>query len=183
MAANRENVLEKLTIALQDAIAKKFGDEYRGIDPIVRRSEHADYQANVAMSLAKQTSRSPRDVAAEIVESLDAPDLIKSAEVAGAGFLNISINDSAIEQSLIHHAESPVSKTSKPERIVVEYSAPNVAKEMHVGHLRSTIIGDALARTFDFLGHTVIRQNHVGDWGTPYGMLIEHLLDLGEDEA
>lgn len=178
--------VEKLTTVLQDAIAEGFGKEFRDIDPIIRRSEHADYQANVAMSLAKQTNQSPREVAQKIADKTNAPDLIDSIELAGPGFLNISLTTSAVEAELRQTSASDslgVNKTTQPERIVVEYSQPNVAKEMHVGHLRSTIIGDALARTFDFFGHTVIRQNHIGDWGTPYGMLIEHMLDLGQSEA
>lgn len=171
---------------LQAAVARGFGQDFAGIDPILRPSDHADYQANLAMSLAKQVGKAPRDVAETVKANLDLGSEIASVEVAGPGFLNITLDGSYLAQQLTAALDDErlgVSTIADAEKVLVEYSAPNVAKEMHVGHLRTTIIGDALARVFGFLGYEVIRDNHIGDWGTPFGMLIEHLLDLGETEG
>lgn len=155
-----------------------------GADPVLRTSEHGDYQANGVMALAKKLGRPPRDVAREIVDRADLADLA-SVEVAGPGFLNLTLRPTLIQDQLSALlGDDRLGIEVAPARtIVIDYSAPNVAKEMHVGHLRSTVIGDALARMYRFAGHRVIARNHVGDWGTPFGMLIEHLLDVGEDEA
>jgi arginyl-tRNA synthetase len=152
------------------------------VDPVVRPSEHADAQANGALPLAKQLGRPPREVAAEIV---NATDLTGKAtlEVAGPGFINVTFDDPFLLEQLRDLAGDDhlgVRPAQVAERVVVDYSAPNIAKEMHIGHLRTTVIGDALVRMLEFVGHTVIRENHVGDWGTPFGMLIEHLIDIGE---
>jgi arginyl-tRNA synthetase len=157
-----------------------------GADPVLRPSEHADFQANGALALAKRLGRPPRDVAAEIAAVADLDAMCASVEVSGAGFINLVLADSyiAAQVGLLAADERLGSRTAaEPARIVVDYSAPNVAKEMHVGHLRSTVIGDALCRVLVHLGHDVVRENHVGDWGTNFGMLIEHLLDVGETEA
>ncbi len=157
-----------------------------GADPVLRPSEHADFQANGALALAKRLGRPPRDVAAEIAAVADLDAVCASVEVSGAGFINLVLADSyiAAQVGLLAADERLGSRTAaEPVRIVVDYSAPNVAKEMHVGHLRSTVIGDALCRVLVHLGHDVVRENHVGDWGTNFGMLIEHLLDVGETEA
>ncbi len=157
-----------------------------GADPVLRPSEHADFQANGALALAKRLGRPPRDVAAEIAAVADLDAVCASVEVSGAGFINLVLADSyiAAQVGLLAADERLGSRTAaEPARIVVDYSAPNVAKEMHVGHLRSTVIGDALCRVLVHLGHDVVRENHVGDWGTNFGMLIEHLLDVGETEA
>ena len=173
---------------LRAAIAAAY-PEHAGADPIVRPATNprfGDYQANAAMALAKQVGSPSREVADKIVEHLDLAGLLAGADVAGPGFINLRLDDGWLGSQIAAVATDPrigIAADAVSERVVVDYSAPNVAKEMHVGHLRSTIIGDALVRLFEFLGHTVIRQNHVGDWGTPFGMLIEHLLDLGEDEA
>ena len=156
-----------------------------GSDPVLRPSDRSDYQVNGVMGLAKALGRPPREVADELVAALDLTGLA-SVEVAGPGFLNLSLTPAFLGQQLNElvgneRLNVPVSPNAKT--IVIDYSAPNVAKEMHVGHLRSTVIGDALARINRFMGHTVIARNHVGDWGTPFGMLIEHLIDLGEDAA
>ncbi len=148
----------------------------------MRRSDRCDFQANAPLAIAKTEKRAPRDVANAIVEKLDAPDVIEKVEVSGPGFLNVTVARAAIEQAVAALANDPASgvpRTAKPETVVIDYSAPNVAKELHVGHLRSTIIGDSLARVLEAVGHRVVRQNHLGDWGTPFGMLIEHLVDLG----
>ena len=137
------------------------------VDPVVRPSDRADAQANGALALAKQLGRKPRDV-------------------AGPGFINVTFDEGFLKEQLDSLASDDrlgVRLAATPERVVVDYSAPNIAKEMHIGHLRTTVIGDALVRMLDFVGHTVIRENHVGDWGTPFGMTIEHLIDLGETEA
>lgn len=158
-----------------------------GVDPVVRPSDRADAQANGALALAKELGRPPREVAeAVLVEARKLPDLRADLEVAGPGFLNIIVHDDflADELATVSNDERLGVRSASPARkVVVDYSAPNVAKEMHVGHLRTTVIGDALVRMLEFVGHDVIRENHIGDWGTPFGMLIEHLLDLGETEA
>jgi arginyl-tRNA synthetase len=183
------NPVAALHERLQAAIASALGPEFADADPVVRRSQNPEfgqYQANAAMALGKRVGRSPREVATDIVAHLDATGLIANAEVAGPGFINIRLEDAALEAAaadLAKDSRAGVGAAESLERVIVDYSAPNVAKEMHVGHLRSTIIGDALARVFGFLGHQVIRQNHLGDWGRPFGMLIEHLLDIGDQEA
>jgi len=137
------------------------------------------------MALAKQLGRPPRDVAAEVVAALDFSG-IGTVEIAGPGFLNITLAPELLQNqlaSMLSDEHLGVTPSLSPKTVVIDYSAPNVAKEMHVGHLRSTVIGDALSRMYQFHGDTVIARNHVGDWGTPFGMLIEHLLDLGENEA
>ena len=156
-----------------------------GADPVLRPSERCDYQANGVMALAKQVGRPPREVADEIVGAADL-DGVASVEVAGPGFINLTLSPTLLDaqlRSLLEDERLGREKTAAPRTVVIDYSAPNVAKELHVGNLRSTIIGDALARMYRFAGEHVIARNHVGDWGTPFGMLIEHLLDLGEDEA
>jgi arginyl-tRNA synthetase len=150
-------------------------------DPVVRSSQHADLQVNGALALAKRLGRPPRDVAEALVAALEVDDLCLPPEVAGPGFINLTLRDDVLASLLADIDDDRCGVRPAPEAttVVVDYSAPNVAKEMHVGHLRSTIIGDALARIFEFLGHQVVRQNHLGDWGTPFGMLIEHLVDMG----
>jgi arginyl-tRNA synthetase len=134
------------------------------------------------MALAKRLGRPPRELAAEIAQSLRIEDICEPPAVAGPGFINLRLRGEWIEDRLSGLLSDPrlgIPPVATPERVVIDYSAPNVAKEMHVGHLRSTIIGDALARLLRFAGNEVIAQNHIGDWGTPFGMLIEHMLDEG----
>ncbi|MGA1158146.1 MAG: arginine--tRNA ligase [Ilumatobacteraceae bacterium] len=165
-----------------DAVAGRTG-----VDPVVRPSDRADAQANGSLALAKELGRPPREVAeAVLAEALKIANLRATLEVAGPGFLNIVVHDDflADEIAAVSSDERLGVRSATPtRRVVVDYSAPNVAKEMHVGHLRTTVIGDSLVRMLEFVGHEVIRENHIGDWGTPFGMLIEHLLDLGETEA
>jgi len=165
-----------------DAVAGRSG-----VDPVVRPSDRADAQANGALALAKELGRSPRDVAEAVVaEVRRRGDVRGTLEVAGPGFVNIVVDGSFLADEIARVAADDrlgVRPAARARKVIVDYSAPNVAKEMHVGHLRSTVIGDALVRMFEFVGHQVIRENHIGDWGTPFGMLIEHLIDLGEDEA
>ena len=175
-----------LAALLRTAVTAAFGAEHAAVDPMVRRSDRADYQADLAMGLAKTLRQSPRQVAAAVVAAADFASLCDRVEIAGPGFINFTLKTSALEQGVAALAADDrlgVPRPARVERVVIDYSAPNVAKEMHVGHVRSTIIGDALARVLEFVGHEVIRQNHVGDWGTPFGMLIEHLLDLGGDKT
>src|SRR5690606_7766582 len=173
-----------LTERVQSALAAAFGAEFADADPLIRPSQFADYQANVALSLAKRLRRQPREVAQSIADHLT--DFPGTVEVSGPGFLNITLDDAWIAEQANRVFKDPrlgVGVNTPPQTVVIDYSAPNAAKEMHVGHLRTTIVGDALARIHEHLGNRVIRQNHLGDWGTPFGMLIEHLLDVGEDSA
>jgi len=173
-----------LTERVQQALATAFGAEYADADPLIRPSQFADFQANVAMSLAKRLRRSPREVAESIRAELSG--FPGTVEVSGPGFLNITLDDAwiAAESSrMLGDARLGVGTITPAQTVVIDYSAPNAAKEMHVGHLRTTIVGDSLARVHEHLGNHVIRQNHLGDWGTPFGMLIEHLLDIGEEAA
>lgn len=177
MADLRKVLLPRFESALRQVV----GDEHAHADPQLRRSDRADWQADVALALAKKVGRPPRELAAAILEHLDVRDVCEKVEVAGPGFLNLTLSEAFLAREVSAVAAAPIERAAAPETVVVDYSSPNVAKEMHVGHLRSTVIGDALARVLEALGHRVIRQNHLGDWGTPFGMLIEHLLDAGGD--
>ncbi|MEV4491371.1 arginine--tRNA ligase [Micromonospora coxensis] len=176
--------LERL---LSDRLAPAFATVAGGpVDPLVRRSPRADFQSDAALALARRLGRPPRDIAADVLRHAVLDDVCASAEVSGPGFVNLTVADGALARMVAALAGDDrlgVPTTGTPETVVVDYSAPNVAKEMHVGHLRSTVIGDAAVRLLDWLGHRVVRVNHLGDWGTPFGMLIEHLVDLGEAEA
>lgn len=170
---------------LFERLQTAFDRVAQGSDPVLRPSDRVDYQANGVMAIAKTLGRAPRDVAAEVVSHLNLEG-IATVEIAGPGFLNISLTSAFISRQLhqvVTDSRAGIAERAAPHNVVIDYSAPNVAKEMHVGHLRSTVIGDALARIYRFVGDTVIPRNHVGDWGTPFGMLIEHLIDLGEDAA
>lgn len=156
---------------------------------MLRRSSSerfGDYQANAAMALAKSVGRNPREVAAAIAERLDVAGVAGPPEVAGPGFLNLRLLPEYLSAAVGALAGDPrlgVGPAERAQTVVVDYSSPNVAKEMHVGHLRSTIIGDAIVRVLEHLGHRVVRQNHLGDWGTNFGMLIEHLDEVGAEAA
>src|SRR5580698_5383155 len=142
-----------------------------GADPVLRPSDRADFQANGALPLAKVVGRSPRQVADEVVAAASLDDICAEVEVSGPGFINLTLSDTFVSEQVATLSADPrlgVEPVSHPETIVIDYSAPNVAKEMHVGHLRTTLIGDALARILGFLGHDVRRENHIGDWGTPF---------------
>lgn len=149
------------------------------------RPEFGDFQANGAMAAAKRQKSNPRDLAAGIVKHLNLNDIADHVDIAGPGFINIRLSNRFIADQLqtLSKDEKLGVQVSNQQKIVVDYSGPNLAKEMHVGHLRSTIIGDAVVRTLEFLGHDVVRQNHMGDWGTQFGMLIAELEEhLGEGE-
>ena len=167
------------------AIATAFGDELRGADPVLRPSQFADLQANFALPLAKRLGMPPREVATRVLAALDLTGVCSGIEVSGPGFVNLTLDDSWIASSVQAVGADPMLGVTgdAPRVVVIDYSAPNVAKEMHVGHLRTTVVGDALARTLEHLGHRVIRQNHVGDWGTPFAMLLEHLVEDGEGSS
>jgi arginyl-tRNA synthetase len=155
-------------------------------DPVVRPSDRADAQVNGALPLAKQIGTNPREIAQRVVDSGVLAGVCREVEIAGPGFINLTFDDRFLGAQLDAVAIDDrlgVPDATPTRTAVVDYSAPNVAKEMHVGHLRSTVIGDALVRMLQFQGHTVIRENHIGDWGRPFGMLIEHLRDVGEDAA
>ena len=169
---------------VHEAIVASFGPDFGDADPVIRPSSFADFQANVALPLGKRLGRPPREVAAELASHLDVSDVCEPPEVSGPGFINFRLREQWIAGQASRMLDDPrlgLEPTARPQTVVVEYSSPNIAKEMHVGHLRTTVVGDAVARVLEFAGHHVIRDNHVGDWGTPFGMLIEHLLDVGED--
>lgn len=153
--------------------------ELAGADPVVRRSDHADFQSNAALALAKRAHTKPADLADALSMALtDDHGPIARVEISGPGFLNISVPDQLLWNQLSQRLASSrlgVGTPNAGQRTVIDYSAPNIAKEMHVGHLRTTIIGDSLARVLGFLGASVVRQNHLGDWGTQFGMLIQFL--------
>ncbi len=177
---------EVLARRVQDALGAAFGTEYADADPVIRPSSFADFQSNAALPLAKRLGRPPREIAADITSHLDLTGVAEPPEVSGPGFINLTLTTDWIAAQASSELADPRLGTpaaDPAQRIMVEYSSPNVAKEMHVGHLRTTIVGDALARILDFAGHEVIRDNHLGDWGTQFGMLIEHLLDVGENSA
>jgi arginyl-tRNA synthetase len=171
---------------VRDAIVASFGPEYGDADPLIRPSAFADFQANAALSLAKRVGRPPREVAAELAARLDVTSICAEPTVSGPGFINLTLRDdwiAAQARAMLGDGRLGLAPAAAPQTVVVEYSSPNIAKEMHVGHLRTTIVGDAIARVLEFAGHRVIRDNHVGDWGTQFGMLIEYLLDVGEESA
>lgn len=174
------------------SVSQRFAAAFHAVagqpcDPVVRPSERADAQVNGALALAKTLGLSPRDVAAKVLDSVgDISDIVADTEIAGPGFINVNFTTSYLAQELTRvmaDAQLGVRRADDAHTYVIDYSAPNVAKEMHVGHLRSTVIGDSLVRALGFVGHDVVRENHIGDWGTPFGMLIEHLIDLGEENA
>lgn len=177
---------QELAERFQQAVKTVFGPEHAGMDPLVRRSDRADFQANLAMSLGKALKKPPREVAQALLGALDAADVCEKVEIAGPGFINVTLKNEYLDGLLRAALLDPrlgVPAATTPETVVFDYAGPNVAKEMHVGHLRPCIIGDCLVRVLEFAGHRVIRQNHIGDWGTPFGMLIEHLVDVGGAES
>ena len=148
------------------------------------KAEFGDYQFNGAMALAKKLKSNPRDIAQKIIDAMPQDTMIAKTQIAGPGFINIWLDDSVLSQSLqqaLKDSRLGIKPKDDPIKVVVDYSGPNMAKQMHVGHLRSTIIGDSLANLLEFLGDEVIRQNHIGDWGTQFGMLIAYLEHIDED--
>ena len=173
-----------LSAHLQDAVVTCFGDAYAGIDPELRpatRPEFGHLQSNLPLRLAGPLGLAPREIGTRLIDAVDMGRL-GTLELAGAGFLNLTWSPdllSAVVGDLLTDPHLGVPTPESPQRVVVDYSSPNVAKPMHVGHLRSTVIGDSLARVLAYAGHEVVRQNHLGDWGTQFGMLVEELLGEG----
>ncbi|MFF3288402.1 arginine--tRNA ligase [Streptomyces sp. NPDC003023] len=169
------NVQQRLADALTAALP-----EAGAVDPLLRRSDRADFQANGILALAKKLKGNPRELAAKVVEAIPANDVLKDIEVSGPGFLNLTITDKAITETLAARAADDrlgVPYAQNPGTTVIDYAQPNVAKEMHVGHLRSAVIGDAMVQILEFAGEKVIRRHHIGDWGTQFGMLIQFLIE------
>ncbi|WP_405491723.1 arginine--tRNA ligase [Streptomyces sp. NBC_00096] len=166
-----QRVADALASALPDAGAS---------DPLLRRSDRADFQANGILALAKKAKANPRELATTVVEGIETGGLIQEIEVSGPGFLNITITDRAIIETLAGRAADDrlgVPLAARPGTTVIDYAQPNVAKEMHVGHLRSAVIGAAMVEILEFTGEKVVRRHHIGDWGTQFGMLIQYLLE------
>jgi arginyl-tRNA synthetase len=170
------SVHQRLADALSAALP-----EAGSADPLLRRSDRADFQANGILALAKKAKANPRDLATQVVERITTGDVIKDVEVSGPGFLNVTITDKAITENLAaRYADGErlgVPFAEHPGTTVIDYAQPNVAKEMHVGHLRSAVIGDAVVQILEFTGESVIRRHHIGDWGTQFGMLIQYLIE------
>src|SRR5437667_4314435 len=161
---------KKLASALAAAGFDNVGELTQATDP-----RFGDYQTNAALMLGKQRSENPRAVTEKILQHLSAADLCESPTVAGAGFINFTLLPGAVANKtaeLFADERLGVARSTSPRKIVIDFGSPNVAKPMHVGHIRSTALGDALARIATFLGHDVIRDNHIGDWGTKFGMVI-----------
>jgi arginyl-tRNA synthetase len=168
------------------AVAAAFGVSHAGADPLIRPSQFADFQANVALSLGKSLGMPPRQAADQIVAHLDVTGICDRVEVSGPGFINLTLASDWIAgqaSGLLTDQRLGVALVDPGLKVVVDYSGPNVAKELHVGHLRATAVGDAVVRILEFLGQTVIRAAHLGDWGTPFGMLIEYTLEAGEEAS
>ncbi|MCP4782274.1 MAG: arginine--tRNA ligase [Fuerstiella sp.] len=171
------SILQTLKSRFASALSSLTEDTAPLLD-MIRSSQDpkfGDFQANCAMPLAKQLGRSPRDIAAEIVENLDVSDFCETPEIAGPGFINLRLRDKWIAEHVSRIAGDDrlgVTSVATPRHVVVDFSSPNVAKPMHVGHLRSSVIGDAICRTLRFAGHRVTSDNHIGDWGTQFGMII-----------
>ncbi|MCH7925435.1 MAG: arginine--tRNA ligase, partial [Planctomycetes bacterium] len=188
--------MKSIQTELSERIVKALASIGLKGDPLVFPSQDAkfgDYQSNCAMGLGKKAGRKPRELAEEIVSRLQIDDISETPQIAGPGFINFRIRPEFLGGSLsdLPPASDPlgsrmgIESAASPEVVVVDLSSPNLAKEMHVGHLRSTVIGDCVARCMEFMGHTVHRDNHVGDWGTQFGMLVAHLRhvrpDLGDN--
>ncbi len=151
-----------------------------------KNADFGDYQINGVMGAAKQRRQNPRELAQQVADVLTGNALIASAEVAGPGFINLRLDPAFLARetaAALHHGHLNIRQSETPDTVVIDYSSPNLAKEMHVGHLRSSIIGDSIARILGFLGHTVIRQNHVGDWGTQFGMLVAYMVEQQQADA
>ena len=180
------NIQSILSDKIKQAMIAAGADE--SCDPLVRQSGKAqfgDYQANGIMAAAKKLGTNPREFAQKVLQQANLSDIAEKLDIAGPGFINIFLNSEwlAKQASNAVLSENLGIQAAQKQTVVVDYSSPNVAKEMHVGHLRSTIIGDAVVRTLEFLGHHVIRANHVGDWGTQFGMLIAYLEKMQNEQA
>ncbi len=184
------NIRSQLDTIITQALSDAGFSDSPAVVKTSARPEFGDYQANGIMGAAKKGGMNPRELAATILDRLEQNSeintLVEKLEIAGPGFINIHLKNSWLANQLENTLVSEnlgVEKTNNPDNVVIDYSAPNLAKEMHVGHLRSTIIGDAISRVLEFLGHNVIRQNHVGDWGTQFGMLLTYMGELKKENA
>lgn len=181
------STLEQLKARFDKAFIDAFGSEMAGTDPVLvpaTNPKFGDYQANAAMSLAKKLGKPPRAIAEQLVKHLDVADICETPQIGGPGFINLTLKTAYLENQLMAIQADErlgVAPAKTPQRQVVDFSSPNIAKEMHVGHLRSTIIGDSIARILEFRNHDVLRLNHVGDWGTQFGMLIAYLREVYPD--
>jgi len=175
------SILEQLQDSVSNALVAAFGEEFADKDPLVtptNNPQFGDYQSNVALSLAKPLKQNPRAIAQSIIDNLAIDDMCEPPTIAGPGFINFMLKSDYIGellQKIQPDKRLGIAQVESADKIIVDFSSPNIAKEMHVGHLRSTIIGDAIARILEFRGYDVLRLNHVGDWGTQFGMLIAYL--------
>ncbi len=178
------SILEQLKDSVSQALVSAFGRELADTDPLVAPTNNpkfGDYQSNVALSLAKSLKQNPRAIAQLIIDRLQTGDMCETPTIAGAGFINFTLKSNYIGALLTKiqlDERLGIPLVEPKEKVVVDFSSPNIAKEMHVGHLRSTIIGDAISRVLEFRGYDVLRLNHVGDWGTQFGMLIAYLREV-----
>ena len=175
---------QSINKTIQEAFKKSNIDEIPMSVTESKKPEFGDYQFNGAMALAKKLGKNPRQIAQEIIDNLDTTNILLKAEIAGPGFINLWVNSTWIAKECkiaLNSTRLNIALNPNPIKVIVDYSGPNMAKQMHVGHLRSTIIGDTLANLLTFLGDDVIRQNHIGDWGTQFGMLIAYLEERQED--
>jgi arginyl-tRNA synthetase len=176
-----KETLEQLKPRFEQALVAALGAEYTGFDPILvpaSNPKFGDYQANVALPLAKRAGKPPRAIAELIVSKLDVSDICETPSVAGPGFINLTLKPAYLEALLQNIQTDPrlgIAPVKNPKKVIVDYPSPNIAKEMHVGHLRPAVIGDCISRILEFIGHDVLRLSHIGDWGTPFGMLIAYL--------
>ena len=174
-----------LTTRVSDALRQAGLAEAGELSPVAD-PRFGDYQTTAALVLGKQRGESPRDVAAKIIDRVDVEDIAERPQIAGAGFVNFTLRREAVERKLVElllDERLGVARSTAPRNIVIDFGSPNVAKPMHVGHIRSTVLGDALARIASFLGHDVVRDNHIGDWGTQFGMVIWGWKNLLDREA
>ena len=175
------SIAQQLKARFEKAFTAAFGEGYSGTDPMLAAASNpsfGDFQCNAAMSLGKKLGKPPRAIASTIIENLEIADICETPEIAGPGFINLKLKPAYLEaqvRAIAADSRLGIEPAKTPQRVAIDFSSPNIAKEMHVGHLRSTIIGDAIARILEFLGDDVLRINHIGDWGTQFGMLIAHL--------
>jgi len=181
------STVELLKIKFNQALVAAFGEDFATIDPMVVASTNpkfGDYQCNLAMSLTKPLKSNPRAIATQIIDNLIIDEICETPEIAGPGFINLRLKTDYLQiqlQKMLGDERLNIPKVNPNQKMIVDFSSPNIAKEMHVGHLRSTIIGDSIARVLEFQGHEVLRLNHVGDWGTQFGMLITYLREVYPD--
>lgn len=185
MKNDMSTLYQKIVVRFSEALQTLFpGDD---LDPLIRESKEAkfgDYQANAVMGLAKRLGKNPRELAAELLKQLELKDLCDKVEVAGPGFINLTLAKTALAaflETVKNDERLGVARVEHPVKHIIDFSSPNLAKEMHIGHLRTTVTGESIARIIEFMGHPLERVNHIGDWGTQFGMLIEHVCTAQPD--